>query len=204
MQNIIGIDFSISKTACCVFSDNQHKFFLFPKEIKPKLKELYTNNDVNIIERTTQQIDDITKYDIVNASNLADLIILTLKEYLNNETIIAFEGSSFSSRGNVTLSLTAWRYILIYKLINIINIDNIHTFSPITIKSAAGCAKRGMNKKDMINAFIEKGPECKLRDVLKTTPELFMKKGGNNWIEGIDDIADSLWVLETLRKKRGI
>lgn len=203
-MTLIAFDFSISKPASIVFSNNEHIFYLWPKEINEKNKQLFKSFDINIMERETIQYSDITKYDIVNADNLSDLIINSLKEYLNGETIIAFEGSSFSSRGNVTLSLTAWRYILIYKLSKIIPIDNIHTYSPITIKSIAGCAKKGMKKTDMINAFIMKGPDCKLREVLRTTPELVQKKGGKNYIDGTDDLIDAFWTLETLRRKENI
>jgi hypothetical protein len=200
-MNAIAFDFSISKPTCVVFFNNEYKFFMWPKNITLKHKELYQKYDISVIERQTIEYTDITKYDIVNANNLADLIIDFLMPYLNNETLIAFEGSSFASRGNVTLSLTAWRYFLIYRLMRIIPLDNIYTYAPITIKSIAGCAKKGMGKHDMITAFIQNGPECKIREALKETPELFQKKGGKNWIDNIDDIADSYWTLETLRKK---
>jgi len=197
-MNQIAFDFSIAKPCAVVFENNNYHFYLWPKDINSKYENLFKSYDVNIIKRVNIENKDIVKYDIINSDILSDLIINSLHSFLNKDTIIAFEGSSFASHGNVTLSLTAWRYILIYKLSKIISLNNIFTFSPITIKSIAGCAKKGMGKKEMINAFIKNGPNCKLYFTLCENSNLFMKKGGKTYVDFLDDLCDAYWTLKTL------
>lgn len=200
MKKIIGIDFSMSKPAACVYINRQYSFYSWPKELSIKNENAFKNVGVNIFKRIEVPNKDIVKYDIINSDILSNLIIKTLIPFLDEETDIAFEGSSFASRGNVTLSITAWRYILIYKLSKIVSIDNIFHYSPITIKKTAGCSQKGKKKEDMIRAFIESGVDLQLRHELKTTPEKFQKRTGT-WIEHLDDLVDAYFTVETFLLK---
>ena len=86
-----------------------------------------------------------------------------------------------------------------------IPLSNMYTYTPITIKSTAGCAKRGMGKVDMINAFIKNGPpHCKLRIALFEHPERYQSPKAKNWVIHLDDIIDAYYTLETLRKKENL
>jgi hypothetical protein len=206
-MNIIGIDFSIIKPAACIFSNNQHYFVSWPYGLSEKLSEIYKNSGVKISKRLDirdNKISDISlksRLEIKNANSLANQMIEDLYYYLNRDTIVALEGLSYGSTGNQTLSLSGWRFILLYKLSQIVPLDNIYTYSPITVKSTAGCAKKGMSKPDMIRAFISYGPDCLLKNNLNKNQELFMKKGAKNFIEHLDDLVDAYWVLETSRSR---
>ena len=90
------------------------------------------------------------------------------------------------------------------ELAKYVPLDNMFTYSPITVKSTAGCAKRGMGKADMINKFIEEGPHCIFNHVLKESPDKFKTPKSKNWITHLDDFVDAYFVLETLRKKEGL
>jgi len=205
MKNLISFDFSISKPTACMLYNEKYYFFSWPKNLNEKYKNIYLNSGVTISKRTEHvELNDIMQTEVINASNLANDIIIVLKEYLDNISYISFEGLSYASKGNVTLSLSGWRYIFQYCLSKYIPIENMFTYSPITVKSIAGCAKRGMGKTDMINAFIKNGPICKFRLSLFEKTEIFMKKGGNSWIDNVDDFVDSYWILETLRKKENL
>jgi len=200
MKKIVGIDFSMSKPAACIYINSEYFFYSWPKELSIKNENIFKNAGINISKRIEVPNKDVVKYDIINSDILSDLIIKTLIPFLDKETNIAFEGSSFASRGNATLSITAWRYILIYKLSKIISLDNIFHYAPITIKKTAGCSQKGKKKEDMIKAFIESGVDLQLRHELKATPEKFQKRTGT-WIEHLDDLVDAYWAVETFREK---
>ena len=204
MNTIIGCDFSLKKPAACVLSNNVYSFYSWPNNIDKKVIEKIKNSGVTIIEREEEKpkklsATELVHYDIIHSNNLADLIIKELSSFINKNTIFAFEGSSFASQGNVALQLTSWRYILIYKLSLIIPLKNIYTYSPQTLKATAECSKKGMGKKEMIEAFIQKGPNTKFREAL-INKELF-NGGGKNYIDMTDDLVDSFWSIETYIKK---
>ena len=97
------------------------------------------------------------------------------------------------SSATVTITLTTLASLTVYNL-----------SIPITVKSIAGCAKKGMGKMEMINAFMEKGPHCIFNHELKENSQNFKNKNGKNWIAHLDDIVDSYWVLETLKVKENL
>jgi hypothetical protein len=205
-MNIIGFDFSINKSAACVLSNNKYYFYSWPYKLRFDYEELYKKSNVNIINR----LDDKDKgetlsskmiYEVKNAYYLANLITETLKCYLNIDTYLAFEGLAYASTGDVVLQLGGYKYMLMHSLSKLVPYENMFTYSPITVKSIAGCAKRGMGKNEMINKFVEIGPKCKFRMSLFEFPEKFHKKGGITWIDNVDDLVDSYFVLETLRQK---
>jgi len=205
-MNIIGVDFSINKPAACVFSNNKYEFFGWPYGLEEKVHEIYREADVNIIIRTdNKETGDNTheqmRYQVENAVYLANLIRESLKPYLNRNTLLSFEGLSYASTGANVLQLGGYKYMLMHALSGLVPLSNMFTYTPITIKSVASCAKRGMGKSEMINAFIKDGPDCKFRMKLFECPEKFQTPKSKNWIIHLDDLVDAYWVLETLRKK---
>ena len=196
MRNLIAFDFSMAKPAAALLIENKIIFYSWPKDLTDNNIKTFKNMGINISSRETIPNNDVVRYDIINADNLSEQIIKDLSMFITKNTIIAFEGSSFSSKGNVTLSLTAWRYLLIYKLSKLIDINNIYTYAPITIKKTAGCSKKGTKKADMIEAF--KTLPLEFSDYVRNHEGEFKTKKGN-WIAHIDDIVDAYWCLETLR-----
>lgn len=205
-MNIIGIDFSINKPAACIFINNSYSFISWPYGLTDKIKELYQNSNILLIDRLDNKDkgSNLTSkmiYEVCNSKYLANLIHSILLPYLNEETYIAFEGLSYGSSGDNVLQLGGYKYMLMNKLSESTPLEHMFTYSPITIKSVAKCAKKGMGKKEMINAFIELGPNCLFRNKLKDNISLFKKRGGKTWIDHLDDIVDSYWALETFRVK---
>jgi len=203
-SNYIGCDFSLNKPTICLLSNGLYSFYSWPFNINPKSVQKIGESGVNIIERTETRpkdlsASDLVRYDITNSNNLANSIIDTLNPFINKNTKFIFEGSSFASRGNIALQLTAWRYILVYKLSLVMSLDNIFSYSPQTLKATAHCSKKGMGKSDMIKVFIEEGPEHEFRKHL-IKGELF-NKGGKKWIEIVDDVIDSYYAVRTYMKK---
>ena len=200
MQNIVGFDFSIVKPAACVLSDNKYFFYLWPKDLKDKDVNILTNVNININLRQNIEIIDKVRYDITNANILSNLIIDSLTSFINKDTMIALEGASFASKGNMVISLMTWKYLLIYKLSLLIPLENVFTYAPPTIKSIAGCAtKDKKGKNSMIEAFKKENINHLFCDTLINFPEKLKKK--TNYIAGIDDCVDAYFVLKTLQIK---
>jgi hypothetical protein len=208
-MNLIGIDFSINKPATCVFSNNKYHFFGWPHNLKDDIFDVYCKSGVNLIKRTDIKYEghDLSlkmRFEVENSKYLANLIRETLLPYLNENTYIAFEGLAYASKGDSAIQLGAYKCLLMNELNKYVPLKNMFTYTPITIKSIAGCAKRVINKTDMINAFIKNGPICKFRIALFEKPELFQSPKAKNWIIHLDDLVDSYFALETLRKKENI
>lgn len=206
-MNLIGFDFSINKPACCIYSNNNYNFISWPYGFSDKLKELFRGANINLIDRVDNKIkhDNITekmRFELKNAKYIANLIIDSIYPFLNKNTLIAFEGLSYSSTGKSILQMGGYKYILMNELYSFIPIENMFTYSPITIKSVAGCAKRGMGKSEMINMFIEKGHDCKFKESLSKGE--FKNKTGTKWEIHVDDLVDSYWVIQTLKSKENL
>jgi len=205
-NTLIGCDFSINKPATCLFHDNKYYFIAWPHGMKEDIKDIFKSNGVTIIDRTDDKEKGSTnseqmRYVIENSNYLANLIRASLEYFINKNTYLAFEGLSYASTGDMALQLGGYKYVTMNELKNIIPLSNMFTYSPITCKSIAGCAKRGMGKADMIDKFIEIGPNCAFRTALKNNPELFQSKKAKNWIMLVDDLVDAYFVLKTLQIK---
>lgn len=209
-MTLIGFDFSINKPAACVLHENKYHFISWPYGIKEQIINEYKNAGVEIIGREDDKekgdtLSDKMRYEVANAEYLSKLIRDSLKTYLNRNTFIGFEGLSYGSSGDVGIQLGGYKYMLMSKLSELVPLKNMFTYSPITIKSVAECAKKGMTKADMIDKFIVAGPKnCKFRMKLFEFPERFQTPKSKNWVIHLDDLVDAYWALETLRKKENL
>jgi len=204
----VGFDFSCNKTACCILKNNEFIFNFWPLELDKKSIDKLVNADIHVYNRlrplkgTTSS--EKFRWHVNMAQTLSHNILNDLKNLLiDDEVVIAFEGSSFGSKGDAGLQLAGYRYILVNELGKLYGLENIYTYAPLTIKSVAGCATKNKKGKDsMINAFIEKEINHKFRDILKNDSMLLKKK--TNFVPGVDDLVDSYFILETLRNKENI
>ena len=200
---LIGTDFSINKPACCILKDNQYYFVSWPYGLSKNQIEIYKNSPIYIIEREDIKekkilVSQKMRYEVKNAKYIANLILLYLSPFINNRTYIAFEGLSYGSTGDVVAQLSGYKYILMDVLSQIIPLDNMFTYAPITIKKTAGCSKKGMKKGDMIEVF--KNETNNFSKYLRENENIFKTKK-ENWIVHLDDIVDSYFTLETLRRE---
>jgi len=203
----IGFDFSLNKPAVCLQKNNKYYFFIWPLELDDKSVSKLNNADINVFNRNRikegKNSSEKIRVHITMANNLSNLIIHTLKQYIDDNVIIAFEGASFASKGNISQELTAYRFILVNELAKIYGLENIFTYAPQTIKSIAGCATKDKKGKGaMINAFTNEDLDHKFNLVLKNSPELLKKK--TNFILGIDDLTDAYFTLKTLQIKENL
>jgi hypothetical protein len=128
------------------------------------------------------------------------MIIEDLNDYIVDKPEFIFEGTSFASKGNQLISLTAWRYILMQRLYNeTVPFENMTTYAPITLKKTAGASKKGMGKKEMIDSFVSRKDNY-LSKAIDKNPETFQKKTGN-WIDHLDDFVDAYFCVATYLDK---
>jgi hypothetical protein len=206
MKNLIGFDFSINKPAACLKSGNDIQFFGWPHNPRKAIVDIYKQSGVNIYERIDDKdkgpdISSKMRYEVHNARYISEVITVSLKPWLNRNTYIGFEGISYGSSGDVVLQLGGYKYMLMNALSEYVPLDNMFTYSPITVKKTADCSKRGTPKSEVIEAFISSSLNNSLKTAIRKDREKFMKKGGKNFIDHLDDLVDSYWVLETLRDK---
>lgn len=206
-MKIIGFDFSINKPAACIYENNSYQFISWPFGLSEKIKNIYKESGVSIIERTDEKYKEKDsskkmRWEVSNARYLSDLIISGLPDGNVKDWKIVFEGLSFASSGNMAIQLGGYKYILMNNLFDIgIPFENMTTYAPITIKKTAGCSKKGMTKKDMIDAFVASSCDHPLKYAIQNNKELFMKKGGKNYIDHLDDLVDSYWAIQTYLEK---
>lgn len=214
-QPIFAFDFSMAKPAMVSLINNKLEIYIWPMDLDEKSEKMISACNVNIWNRHLPSMHK--KYNehtlilehVERAENLAELITETIDSKLSengimdkSDIIIANEGFSFSSRGNATLDLSGYKYILMHTLKEH-GYENFKTYSSITIKSTAGCAKKGMGKIDMINRTAEEDQDLHLFiHTLAIHSELLKKKTA--FIDCIDDICDAYWCLRTTINKENI
>ena len=210
---IFAFDFSMSKPAMCYYYNNKLHFWCFPMKVDEKTLDILRASNINVINRNLPSIDkktydshSLVKEHINRANNLANIIISTIKDIITrnnidvNNVIIASEGLSFASKGDAMLDLSGYKYVLLSKFIEM-GIDKIYTYSPITIKSVAGCSKKNnLGKLPMIEKIKEENPNNHFFiSNLKFYPEQLKKK--TSFVQCVDDLVDAYWCLKTVIDK---
>lgn len=211
---LFALDFSLAKPAMAALIENKLYFFVWPMSIDSKTVSILQDAEIFVRNRqlpvmSAKSFDEnaLICEHVTRASNLADLIVSDIKNLMESisyddcNPIIANEGLAFSASGNVTLDLSGYKYILMHKLIQE-NYTNLRTYSPITIKSTAGCAKKGCTKEDMIHALKQEPDNHQFIHLLKENEQALKKKTA--FVKCIDDLTDAYWCLKTIVKKENI
>lgn len=201
----IGADFSIAKPALSLLYNNKLYFAVFPQKVDNYTETALINADVEVFNRNLDPVNLQDPDHIFQLTKRYTDLGLMIWDYINrfdfDKCYFASEGLSYASKGNVTLELSGAKYILLSTLYNH-KVTDFYTYSPITIKSIAGCSKKGMGKEDMINAFKNEEPRNTFMQLMQEDDSLFRKKTA--YIHTIDDIVDSYWCLRTLCEKENI
>lgn len=211
----IGFDFSMNKPAATLLYDKQFHFFIWPAEITKKNIQTYESANVHVFSRDLKEVktSNLPNSQIVlehtrRSTDLANLIIKTLDNFIDNELhasdtliYISSEGLSYNSTGDAALNLATYKGVLLSKLYEhyFDRLKGLYTYPPITMKSVAGCAKKGQlaDKNKMIKAFTKEPINSIFKDMLLQGK--FMAK--TNFIKCVDDICDSYWAVKTLLVK---
>lgn len=194
-KRIIGIDFSLNSTGVCIKENGEYQFFWFPSDSNTKIAIKKVSSIMNVflhkrtkIKKTKklskkQKLEtntnesfyrDKSKIDVIQASNLAHLIIDKLK--IKGSDIIGFEGYSYGSFGQATIDLIHYQSVLRHEISKIT--DNFNVFSPTEIKSFF-TNQGNSDKIQMIDSAIKEN---------ETLDKLFKDL---NYKKPIDDLSDA-------------
>ena len=212
---IFAFDFSMNKPAMACLIENELSFYIWPLSIDKVAQEKLDSCDINIVNRKLNPIKDKSLNEseliiehVARSTNLAKLIVGTILKIIRpynyniDDIIIANEGFAFAAKGDAALDLSGYKYILMKELIDN-GFSNFKTYSPITIKSTAGCAKKGMKKDDMITALGNEDNDLHLFiHTIRDHNDILKKK--TSYVMCIDDLADAYWCLKTVVKKEDI
>ena len=212
---IFAFDFSMNKPAMACLIENELSFYIWPLSIDKVAQEKLDSCDINIVNRKLNPIKDKSLNEseliiehVARSTNLAKLIVGTILKIIRpynyniDDIIIANEGFAFAAKGDAALDLSGYKYILMKELIDN-GFSNFKTYSPITIKSTAGCAKKGMKKDDMITALGNEDNDLHLFiHTIKDHNDILKKK--TSYVMCVDDLADAYWCLKTVVKKEDI
>ena len=212
---IFAFDFSMNKPAMACLIENELSFYIWPLNIDKVAQEKLDSCDINIVNRKLNPIKDKSLNEseliiehVARSTNLAKLIVSTILKIIRpynyniDDIIIANEGFAFAAKGDAALDLSGYKYILMKELIDN-GFSNFKTYSPITIKSTAGCAKKGMKKDDMITALGNEDNDLHLFiHTIRDHNDILKKK--TSYVMCVDDLADAYWCLKTVVKKEYI
>jgi hypothetical protein len=204
-MNFVGIDYSLTSPAVTILTDNTLLYFAFPRE--NSLKENFqislekagvkcTNvaNPKITKGKTSQEKERINSID---AALLATTICLTIKPFIEKDTIICIEGMSFNAPGNTKIQYAGYHYILRYIIQTMFDFEyeNMYVLAPMSVKKVAG--KGNFKKDDMINAFMnyDFGVINNFKDKLISDPLSFQSPKAHHWSKPVDDIVDSFWTM---------
>jgi hypothetical protein len=206
----IGIDFSLTSPAICVYKNGIYSFISFFNDggkdwKKSKSKNYRYHNDLfNIIDIIpyTRKIDDSNyrneqKTKMSDAFMIVNLIIDKLKSIIDDDVIIGLEGFSYGSISSSTLDLAMYNSFLRMKLIENFGSDVLNIISPTEGKKML-FGKGNAKKDDMIQAFIDN----KLNDdlLLENAFWKYCKENGVDFKQPkpIDDLVDAYGILKCI------
>lgn len=206
----IGIDFSLTSPAICVYKNGEYSFISFfndgGKDWKKSKSKTYRyhnelNNIIDVIPYT-RQIDDSNyrneqKTKMADALMIVSLIIEKLKTIIDGDVIIGLEGFSYGSISSSTLDLAMYNSFLRMKLIENFGSDVLNIISPTEGKKKL-FGKGNANKEDMIQAFIDNRLEDS--DLLNNAFWSYCKETGVDFKQPkpIDDLVDAYGILKSI------
>ena len=206
----IGIDFSLTSPAICVYKNGVYSFISFFNDggkdwKKSKSKTYRYHNELcEIIDVIpyTRNIDGSNyrseqKTKMSDALMIANLIIEKLKSIIDSDVVIGLEGFSYGSISSSTLDLAMYNSFLRMKLIENFGSDCLHIVSPTEGKKML-FGKGNAKKDDMIQAFIDN----RLEDNVLIDNDLwkYCNKNGVDFKQPkpIDDLVDAYGILKSI------
>ena len=206
----IGIDFSLTSPAICVYKNNIYSFISFFNDSgkdwkKSKSKTYKYHNELyGIIDVIpyTRKIDDSNyrseqKTKMSDALMIVNLIIDKLKSIIDDEVIIGLEGFSYGSISSSTLDLAMYNSFLRMKLIENFGSDVLNIISPTEGKKML-FGKGNAKKEDMIQSFIDNRLEDDI--LIKNDLWKYCKENGVDFKQPkpIDDLVDAYGILKCI------
>lgn len=206
----VGIDFSLTSPAICVYKNGEYLFISFFNDggkdwRKSKSKTYRYHNelcDIIDIIPYTRKIDDSNyrneqKSKMSDALMIVNLIIDKLKLIIDDDVIIGLEGFSYGSISSSTLDLAMYNSFLRMKLIEIFGSDVLNIISPTEGKKML-FGKGNAKKEDMIQSFIDNRLEDGV--LINNAFWKYCKENGVDFKQPkpIDDLVDAYGILKCI------
>lgn len=213
-QNVfyVGFDFSINKPAAVICHDSELFFYFWPRELSDKKLEMYRSCGVRVVSRNLPAVDkksgknsQLVLIHTIRSLELANLIISDIDDFIHTrigddpfELYVSSEGLSYSSRGDAMLNLATYKGVLLAKIFEHYgdSLKRMFTYSPMTMKKLAGCSGKEYQgiKLPMIKAFTKEPLASPFKDAIMDGSLVLQK----NFVEGVDDLVDAYWALQTM------
>ena len=208
-MNLIAIDFSINSTAICIQHQNGIEWFNFVSNLKLDRKPFFTHNElqtssnnVHIIgyERNKpKELDysDEQSWKLANANCLTYTIINSIADYIDEDTVFAFEGYSYGSKGNSFIDLITYNTFLKSKILRVCRND-IRVVSPKAVKkffTDNGNAGKPM----MVEAFSKRDDAILKNDAVHNY--VSSQSFGDSIPKPLDDLVDAFAILKYLEQR---
>ena len=206
----IGIDFSLTSPAICVYKNGEYSFISFfndgGKDWKKSKSKSYRYHkelsDIIDVIPYTRKIDD-SNYRIEQKTKMADalmivnIIIEKLKTIIDDDVIIGLEGFSYGSISSSTLDIAMYNSFLRMKLIENFGSDVLNIISPTEGKKML-FGKGNANKENMIQAFIDNRLEDS--ELMMNNFWKYCKDNGVDFKQPkpIDDLVDAYGILKCI------
>ena len=206
----IGIDFSLTSPAICVYKNNNYYFISFfndgGKDWRHSKSKVYKYHNelsgiIDIIPYTRKIDDSVYRNEqrtkMADALMIVNLIIDKLKSIIDDDVVIGLEGFSYGSISSSTLDLAMYNSFLRMKLIENFGSDCLNIISPTEGKKML-FGKGNAKKEDMIQAFIDN----RLCDnvLIKNTFWQYCKINEVDFKQPkpIDDLVDAYGILKSI------
>lgn len=211
----IGFDFSMNKPAATILYDKNFYHMIWPLDLDDKKVAKYKYANVHVVSRglsavsTKDKNSQIVLEHTKRSTDLANLIVNDIDNWIiehnaqESPLYVSSEGLSYGSNGDAALNLATYKGVLLSKLYEHYygRMYGLYTYSPISLKSTAGCAGKNKikSKTPMIDAFMHEQINTGFRNAL-IAGNLLNK---TSYIPCVDDIVDSYWALKTMLIKEG-
>jgi hypothetical protein len=212
----IGIDFSLTSPAFCVFKDCKYSWGSLTRtdrtaESLRKSKDkpyaiLDGDPSIDLFflaqKEMPEEYSAKERLKIDYFQEVVDSLWSHIEPFLGGAVKIAIEGLSFSSNGNVLIDISMATALIRKKIADTVGSQNFYVFPPTAIKKFAG--KGNFKKDEMYHALVEKasiagGNFSDFTDVIS--------KYASSWItkskqvnKPIDDLVDASWICLFLQE----
>ena len=207
----IGIDFSLTSPAFCVYKDGRYNWGSLTRtdrtaESLRKSKDkpyaiLDGDPDIDLFFLTRKEMPEEysarERVKIDYFQDIVDVFWYHIEPFIEGEDVkIAIEGLSFSSNGNALIDISMATALIRKKIVDRIGSKNFYVFPPTAIKKFAG--KGNFKKDEMYHALVKKSPEVggnfsHFTDIISAHSSSWITKS-NQVNKPIDDLVDASWI----------
>lgn len=212
----IGIDFSLTSPAFCVFKNGKYSWGSLtrtgrtPESLKKSKDKPYAildgDPDIDLFFLTKKEMpEEYSARERVKIDYFQDIVDVFwnhIDPFVEGEVRIAMEGLSFASNGNALIDISMATALIRKKIVDKIGSQNFYVFPPTAIKKFAG--KGNFKKDEMYYSLIQKAPEAggnftDFTDVIDRNSSSWITKS-KQVNKPVDDLVDASWICLFLQE----